>query len=451
MTDDVEMKDEIYDPSKALEKVERAYPLLAKALSGFDNKYVSLIFRDLPELRKELTAEVLGDALARLGVRKELSKFVLNSSEKSIDVAIIPEIELYFFILLQIHLLDSGKLTEVSELNDYVINFLNSHNKRSLDLLESKSWFYIGRTYELSNDFKRDQLLYALRTATLRHNHETQGMIITLLLRSYLLTHEIQQAVNLIEKIEFPENIGNSLVARYYFYLAKISAIQLDYTTSHDYVIAAIRKAPQTDKSIGFLQSSSKLRIVIELLMGDIPELSSFENFLEPYFKLTKTVKEGDLNKFGKVLETYKQNFIKDDTYTLVSRLRQNVIKTGIRIISLSYSKISLKDICIKLHLDNEESTEYIVSKAIRDGVIEGSINHEKGYMQSKEINDIYSTKEPQNDFDQRIKFCLSLYSDSVKSMRFPSENKTIEEEIANDEVDLMKAIEDGELDEFMD
>jgi 26S proteasome regulatory subunit N3 len=302
-------------------------------------------------------------------------------------------------------------------------------------------------------------MLAGLRTATLRHDSETQASILTALLRNYLLTHDINQATNLIEKSQFPENGGNAFFARYYYYLAKINAIQLDYSTAHEYVIAAIRKAPQTSLSNGFVQSATKLRVIIELLMGDIPELKVFTkqtgNF-EPYFNVTKAVKLGDLKLFGQVLNKFEPEFKKDDNFTLVSRLRQNVIKTGIRIISLSYSKISLKDICIKLHLDSEESTEYIVSKAIRDGVIEATINHEKGYMQSNELLDVYSTKLPQNEFDQRIKFCLSLHNDSVKCMRYPSdnddklENNDIDES-RDDEMDLLKAIEEGDLDDFMD
>ena len=44
-------------------------------------------------------------------------------------------------------------------------------------------------------------------------------------------------------------------------------------------------------------------------------------------------------------------------------RLRHNVIKTGIRMISLSYSRISLSDIAKKLLLDGAEDAEFIVSK----------------------------------------------------------------------------------------
>lgn len=53
--------------------------------------------------------------------------------------------------------------------------------------------------------------------------------------------------------------------------------------------------------------------------------------------------------------------------------------------------------------------------QAIRDGVIEASINHEKGYVQSKEMIDIYSTREPQLAFHQRISFCLDIHNMSVK------------------------------------
>lgn len=60
-------------------------------------------------------------------------------------------------------------------------------------------------------------------------------------------------------------------------------------------------------------------------------------------------------------------------------------------------------------------STLPLSSQAIRDGVIEASINHEKGYVQSKETMDIYGTREPQLAFHQRISFCLDIHNMSVK------------------------------------
>ncbi len=83
--------------------------------------------------------------------------------------------------------------------------------------------------------------------------------------------------------------------------------------------------------------------------------------------------------------------------------------------ISIAYSRISLKDICLKLHLDSEEDTEYIVAKAIRDGVIDAEVDHQGGFMKSKEAGNVYETDEPQKAFQQRIDFCINLHNDSVK------------------------------------
>lgn len=82
---------------------------------------------------------------------------------------------------------------------------------------------------------------------------------------------------------------------------------------------------------------------------------------------------------------------------------------------SLSYAKISLRDICLKLDLESEQSAEYIVAKAIRDGVIEASIDHEHGFMKSKDVGDVYATREPGDAFHERIRACLGLHDESVK------------------------------------
>jgi 26S proteasome regulatory subunit N3 len=76
-------------------------------------------------------------------------------------------------------------------------------------------------------------------------------------------------------------------------------------------------------------------------------------------------VRNGDLVQFNQVLEDHTWKFQQDHTYTLIIRLRHNVIKTGIRSISLSYSRISLRDIANKLGLDDTLDAEYIIAKVI--------------------------------------------------------------------------------------
>jgi len=175
--------------------------------------------------------------------------------------------------------------------------------------------------------------------------------------------------------------------------------------------------------------------VIVQLLMGDIPTRDTFNvpalrEALEPYLSLTQAVRNGDLAAFQQVAGGFNEVFQKDKNFTLILRLRHNVIKTGIRMLSLSYTRISLRDICLKLKLDSEEDAEYIISKLIRDGVIDATIDHEHGFMQTNENVDLYSTEEPQAAFDQRIHFCLTVHNESVKALRFPM--KPHEKELAS-------------------
>ena len=60
---------------------------------------------------------------------------------------------------------------------------------------------------------------------------------------------------------------------------------------------------------------------------------------------------------------------------------------------------------------------------------LQAVIDHENGYMQSKETVDVYCTREPQSVYHQRISFCLDIHNQSVKAMRYPpkSYNKDLE------------------------
>lgn len=177
---------------------------------------------------------------------------------------------------------------------------------------------------------------------------------------------------------------------------------------------------PTSTIASGFLSTAYKFLIVVELLMGEIPERGIFrvnhlKNQLSPYMEIVQAVRIGDLDLFSKTLNDYSKLFQSDKTYSLILRLRHNVIKTGIRMISLGYSRISLLDITKKLKLESEEDSEYIVAKAIRDGVIDARVDHERGEMVSVEGKDVYATNEPQEQFRTRIGFCLQLHNDSVK------------------------------------
>ncbi len=117
--------------------------------------------------------------------------------------------------------------------------------------------------------------------------------------------------------------------------------------------------------------------------MGDIPNRQIFSNpdfkqALLPYYKIVTCVKSGDMDNFKALLIKYQGLFQADKNLTLIQRLRHTVIKFGLKKINISYSKISIKDIAKKLSLESVEETEQIVAKAIRDGVIDAILDHDK-------------------------------------------------------------------------
>ncbi|CAJ0864316.1 9850_t:CDS:10 [Entrophospora sp. SA101] len=396
--------------------------LLERAVSTIESRYTTRVLRTTASIRKRLNADnlaqIIKDAYPKDSVDKSrLLGYLGNESgimEVDVDDGvncgsqghIIPEVDLYLHLMMMIYLLDKKDFEKGIQLSNETLLKIQKLNRRTLDQLSAL-------------------LLAAHRTATLRHDDDTQATLLNLLLRNYFHYNLYDQADKLVTKTTFPESSANNQQARYMYYLGLIKAIQLDYTASHTHLLQAIRKAPQNDATAGFQQTVYKLSIIVQLLMGEIPERTLFrqpvlKKPLVPYLKLVQAVRIGDLSKFQEALAKYAEVFRKDKNYTLILRLRHNVIKTGIRMISLSYSRISLRDICFKLHLDSEEDAEYIVAKAIRDGVIDATLDHEKGFMKSKENADIYSTNEPQIAFHQRISFCLNLHNESVKAMRFP-------------------------------
>jgi len=356
--------------------------------------------------------------------------------EEVVPVSISPELEVYVRLLVVVFLIDNKHLSEAAKQVNLLVEKMGTFNRRTMDPLSAKVYFYYSRVYELSDHLAtiRSKLLQLLRTATLRHNFDGQVILLNLLLRNYLHYNLYDQAEKLASKTEFKtDKASTNELARYHFYLGRINVIQLSYTDAYRNLQQALRKGPR-ESAKGFRAIVTKFLVIVQLLLGEIPERAIFRtkdiiHSLDPYLQVTQAVRNGDVNLFRQSLEKYGPVFTKDKTFSLIQRLHHNVIKTGLRRINSSYSRIYFKDICAKLGLDSIQDAEYIVAKAISDGIIDATINHAEGYIRSSDNVDIYSSNEPERAFAQRIDFCLQIHNDAVKAMRYPPDFKKPKDE----------------------
>jgi 26S proteasome regulatory subunit N3 len=347
---------------------------------------------------------------------------------------VLPEIKVFVHLLITQFVVDQKAKEESIKSFTSLKKLLDSYNRRTLDHFSARVYYLWSLVYERVGQLAniRDDLLLAHRTAALQHNDPGTASLIIAILRNYLHYNLFEQAAKFHDKAPFPAGRTNNEMARYLYYQGRIEAVQLRYSDAYTSLSQAIRKAP-VKSALGFRQRANKLVCIVQLLMGDIPERALFrqadvKRSLKPYFRLTQAVRVGDVAAFRDVQSKFKEVFVRDGTLSLIVRLYQNVIKTGLRKINLSYSRISIKDIIQKLNMhgmekkseDAEKDMEYIVAKAIHDGVIDAVIDHKGKFVYSKENIDIYSTNEPQAAFHKRIRFCMDVHNEAVKAMQFP-------------------------------
>ena len=140
-----------------------------------------------------------------------------------------------------------------------------------------QAFFYLALVYERCGGGAalRPLLLAAHRTACLRRDEMTQATLLNLLLRSLLDENLVEQAYKLVSKTAFPETVSNNQFCRYLYFTGRIQALQLDYTDAYTKLMQSQRKAPATTAS-GFRIAIHKLMVIVQLLMGEVPDRSVF-------------------------------------------------------------------------------------------------------------------------------------------------------------------------------
>ncbi|KAK8864225.1 hypothetical protein IAR55_001471 [Kwoniella newhampshirensis] len=446
--------------------------LIGRAVSSIEPRFTIRVLRTLTTLRKKLTREIVksvldqafpkGSKTGQIFIASDIfsslpsSKSTSSEEEMEIDPTpakaeesnttppttkkkftppidgstgdLLPEAVMYIRLLIILLNLDAGRIKEAGDFALETTEIISSLNRRTMDQIAAKIWFYLARSYELQGRLAELQpsFLAVRQTAALRKDETLEVTVINLLLRSYLAAQQYDQADKLIAKTVFLGAANQAQTVRWLFYAGRLRAIQLNYSQARSFLQTAIRRAPKDEVAPGFVQMIHKYFIIVVLLTGVIPDRAMFrkpvlKQALLPYFQIVQAVRVGDVTAFQQAFQTHEAVFLADSTHFLILRLRHFVIKAALRTITLAYSRISLADVCIKLHLDSEEDTEYIVAKAIKDGVIDATIDHQGGWMQSKVAVDVYETDIPAMQFNKRVNYCTQVYNESVRAMRYPA------------------------------
>ncbi|KAI5389211.1 hypothetical protein KIW84_074748 [Lathyrus oleraceus] len=143
------------------------------------------------------------------------------------------------------------------------IDRLKNLNRKTVDVIASRLYFYYSYSYELTGDLAeiRGNLFQLHRIATLRHDELGQETLLNLLLRNYLHYNLYDQAEKLRSKAPRFEAHSNQQFCRYLFYLGKIQTIQLEYTDAKESLLQAARKTPVAAQ--GFQIQCNKGAIIV--------------------------------------------------------------------------------------------------------------------------------------------------------------------------------------------
>eukprot|EP00871_Galdieria_phlegrea_P004441 jgi/Galph1/4999/GphlegSOOS_G3616.1 len=457
------VKETLGTQDDVLARLRKDLALLEVAVLRKELRLIARVLRSTACIRKQLNADVLSQIIqeqfankpsAYEGSKNQLLEYLSESKSRSngngfsmeVDTpgttknktdggygsseTLLPEVIGFLHLLVCVYLLDQGRRQDAISCTTKLVSYLKRFNRRTLDEISSRTYYFWSLAHEKIGQLGsiRESLLSAHATAVLRHDYVGQATLLNLLLRNYIVYRLYDQADKLVSRTKFPETRSNNQLARYFYYLGRIRAIQLDYTESMRCLLQALRKAPQNG-ALGFRLEAQKFAILVQLLTGEVPDRKIFlqegmSKSLLPYLQLARAVRIGDLKYFQHVVDKYLNIFEKEGTATLIIRLRQNVIKAGLKRLTVAYSRISIEDIRRSLGLEVARDAEFVIAKAIRDGVIDATIYHSQGYVDSREFTHIYSTTDPQHSFHDRIRFCMDIHNETVRAMRFPEKDK---------------------------
>ncbi|KAK8799531.1 hypothetical protein WA158_006080 [Blastocystis sp. Blastoise] len=305
----------------------------------------------------------------------------------------------------------------------YILNNYKDIHTHTMNILLARTvGIYSIIAKKVENGFNREYVFSLYRNACLFNNIIGQASLYNLILSMYIYNKEYEAAATFIQRSHFPADISDKQYVRYLYYKGLIECVQLEYTHSSESLQQALRYI-DGKQYLGIQTKIHQIYILVQLLMGDIPDRNIFNiyintpylSLLSPYYYLTQIVRTGDVHGFSSLFNKYSDIFKHDGTYHLILRLRSNVLRLAIRQIYISYSRISIEEVANRLGITAEDA-EFICARTIRDGVIDAELDHENGYLTSKDQSTIQITESPRIGFQKRIETLLNIKHEVLRA-----------------------------------
>jgi hypothetical protein len=300
------------------------------------------------------------------------------------------------------------KLIDVFYRNKRELFFYDNEYKRSskldlfFDLLKFKSlqiYLLIKGKIVTKDGFTEVLSLY--RKGCI-NNELSNVLLINFITKYYIDNKAFQQAKSFLSKAKYDFSVSEKQNMRFYYHNALICYIIRQYSDTLNY-LSKIFDSLKLDHDYKFGKLYS---LVSKLAILTVPFDSSghvkryiydhlhyADASIKPYLQLTFHIEKGNLSLFYKLFDLYRPGYTEDRLFIyfdfpnmnkiLFSKFLQKLSSLySEKSISLTLLSDCLNLVCTKLYKNN--GIIYPICKAIKDGIIDGTINYDKMLLNFK-------------------------------------------------------------------
>ena len=248
---------------------------IQKSISLKDLKTLSMSFRLINKFRRGFTDE----DLAYLNEIYLKPHFIFSSFKYNLALPTnleilpklldktknLPEIVGFIFLILVSKLIDKKYYEEAFKALDFLILYFKKNQSLTIQFLQSRAFYFLSLVSERLGKMETliKEYFSAYRSACIQMDEVTQVTLINCIIRYYLNNNAVEQARSFLSKIKYQENISTNEDSRYFYYVGRIEAIQMNYSDAYKHLNNSFRKAPEKC-AFGFKNVVTKL-IIIEI------------------------------------------------------------------------------------------------------------------------------------------------------------------------------------------